>query len=232
MLETLKKKVLEANLELPKKNLVIYTWGNVSAINREQGLVVIKPSGVPYEELKAENLTVVDLDGNVVEGELSPSSDTATHLVLYKAFPEIGGIVHTHSPWCTKWAQAGRGIPALGTTHADYFYGEIPCTRKLTPLEIASEYEKNTGEVIVETFKDLNPTFTPGVIVNNHGPFNWGKDPLKAVENAVIMEEIAKLAYYTQSLTPEIEPINDQLLDKHFLRKHGKNAYYGQVQKG
>ncbi|KKK38932.1 ribulose 5-phosphate epimerase [Mesobacillus campisalis] len=230
MLEELKRQVLEANLELPKKNLVIYTWGNVSAIDREQGLVVIKPSGVPYEELRAEDLPVVDLDGNKVEGELNPSSDTATHLVLYKAFPEIGGVVHTHSPWCTKWAQAGRGISALGTTHADYFYGEIPCTRKLTPLEIASEYEKNTGEVIVETFKDLNPNFTPGVIVNNHGPFNWGKNPLKAVENAVIMEEIAKLAYYTQSLTPEIEPIDDQLLDKHFLRKHGKNAYYGQVQ--
>lgn len=231
MLKELKKKVLEANLELPKRNLVIYTWGNVSGIDREQGLVVIKPSGVPYEELGIENLTVVDLDGNKVEGELNPSSDTATHLVLYKAFPEIGGIVHTHSPWCTKWAQAGRTIPAYGTTHADYFYGDIPCTRQLTPLEIATEYEKNTGEVIIDTFKDINPSFIPGVIVNNHGPFNWGRDPLKAVENAVVMEEIAKLAYYTQGLSPEIEPIGNQLLDKHFLRKHGKNAYYGQIQK-
>lgn len=231
LLEELKKKVLKANLELPKRNLVIYTWGNVSGIDREQGLVVIKPSGVPYEELKVENLTVVDLDGNKVEGELNPSSDTATHLVLYKAFPEVGGVVHTHSPWCTKWAQAGRTIPAYGTTHADYFYGEIPCTRQLTPIEIATEYEKNTGKVIIDTFKDINPSFIPGVIVNNHGPFNWGKDPLKAVENAVVMEEIAKLAYYTQDLSPEIEAIENQLLDKHFLRKHGKNAYYGQIQK-
>ena len=231
MLEALKQKVLQANLELPKRNLVIYTWGNVSAIDRESGLVVIKPSGIPYEELRAEDLSVVDLEGNKVEGELNPSSDTATHLVLYKRFPEIGGVVHTHSPWCTKWAQAGRPIPAYGTTHADYFYGEIPCTRPLTSFEIANEYEKNTGEVIIETLKDLEPNCIPGVIVNSHGPFNWGKDPLKAVENAVIMEEIAKLAYYTQSLSPKIDPIDDQLLDKHFLRKHGKNAYYGQVQK-
>ncbi|WP_223592614.1 L-ribulose-5-phosphate 4-epimerase [Neobacillus bataviensis] len=230
MLEELKKKVLEANLQLPKRNLVIYTWGNVSAIDRKLGLVVIKPSGVDYDQLKAEDLPVVDLDGNKVEGDLNPSSDTATHLELYKAFPEIGGVVHTHSPWCTQWAQAGKAIPAYGTTHADYFYGEIPCTRPLTPLEIAADYEKNTGTVIAETFKDLNPNFVPGVIVNSHGPFNWGKDPLKAVENAVIMEEIAKLAYYTQSLSPTIDSIDDHLLDKHFLRKHGKNAYYGQVQ--
>ncbi len=231
MLEVLKKQVLEANLELPRRNLVIYTWGNVSGIDREQGLIVIKPSGVPYEELKVEDLCVVDLDGNIVEGRLNPSSDTATHLELYKAFPEIGGVVHTHSPWCTKWAQAGRTIPAYGTTHADYFYGDIPCTRQLTPLEIANEYEKNTGKVIIETFQDLNPNDIPGVIVYSHGPFNWGKDPLKAVENAVIMEEIAKFAYYTQSLSSEIGSIDDYLLDKHFLRKHGKNAYYGQNQK-
>lgn len=230
LLDELKKKVLEANLELPKRNLVIYSWGNVSGIDRERGLVVIKPSGVPYEQLKAGDLPVVDLDGNMVEGDLNPSSDTATHLELYKAFPKIGGVVHTHSPWCTKWAQAGRAIPSFGTTHADYFYGEIPCTRQLTPFEIANHYEKNTGKVIIDTFKDLNPSFIPGVIVNSHGPFNWGKDPLKAVENAVIMEEIAKLAYYTQSLSPQINSIDDYLLDKHFLRKHGKNAYYGQIQ--
>lgn len=230
LLDELKKKVLEANLELPKRNLVIYSWGNVSGIDRERGLVVIKPSGVPYEQLKAGDLPVIDLDGNMVEGDLNPSSDTATHLELYKAFPEIGGVVHTHSPWCTKWAQAGRAIPSFGTTHADYFYGEIPCTRQLTPFEIANQYEKNTGKVIIDTFKDLNPSFIPGVIVNSHGPFNWGKDPLKAVENAVIMEEIAKLAYYTQSLSPQINSIDDHLLDKHFLRKHGKNAYYGQIQ--
>jgi L-ribulose-5-phosphate 4-epimerase len=228
LLEDLKRKVLEANLELPKRNLVIYTWGNVSGIDREKGLVVIKPSGVPYEELKADDFPVVDLFGNKVEGDLNPSSDTMTHIMLYKSFPEIGGVVHTHSPWCTQWAQAGKSIPAYGTTHADYFYGEIPCTRKLTKLEIADEYEKNTGTVIIETFQDKNPNFIPGVIVNSHGPFNWGKDPLIAVEHAVVMEEIAKLAYYAQSLSPNVEPIDDNLLDKHFLRKHGKNAYYGQ----
>jgi L-ribulose-5-phosphate 4-epimerase len=229
LLEDLKRTVLEANLELSKRNLVIYTWGNVSAIDREKGLVVIKPSGVPYEKLKAEDFPVVDLNGNKVEGELNPSSDTMTHLMLYKAFPEIGGVVHTHSPWCTKWAQVGKPIPAYGTTHADYFYGAIPCTRKLTPQEIAEEYEKNTGAVIVETFNERNPNFVPGVIVNSHGPFNWGKDALEAVEHAVIMEEIAKLAYYTQSLSPGVEPIDECLLEKHFLRKHGKNAYYGQA---
>lgn len=227
-MEQLKKEVLEANLELPKRNLVIYTWGNVSAIDRESGLVVIKPSGVPYDELKLEDFPVVDLDGNVVEGELTPSSDTPTHLELYKAFPDIGGVVHTHSPWCTKWAQAGRPIPALGTTHADYFYGEIPVTRKLTAMEIEYEYEKNTGKVIVETFKQKDPNAVPGVLVHGHGPFNWGKNALNAVENAVIMEEIAKFAYYTQSLTPDVEAIDKHLLDKHYLRKHGENAYYGQ----
>lgn len=228
LLEELKEKVLEANLELPKKRLTIYTWGNASGIDRERGLIVIKPSGVPYEELTINNLPVVDLEGNRVEGKLNPSSDTATHLELYKAFPEIGGIVHTHSPWCTKWAQAGRSIPVFGTTHADYFYGNIPCTRPMTSYEIANDYEKNTGKVIIETFKNLNPQLIPGVIINRHGPFNWGKDPLEAVENAVIMEEIAKLAYYTLKLSPNIGPIEDHLLNKHFQRKHGINAYYGQ----
>lgn len=229
MLEELKQKVLEANLELLKRNLVIFTWGNVSGIDREKGLVVIKPSGVPYEELKAEDLPVVDLEGNKVEGELNPSSDTATHLVLYKAFPEIGGVVHTHSTWCTIWAQSGKEIPAYGTTHADYFYGDIPCTRPMTQSEIATNYEHNTGEVIVETFKHIDPNSIPGVIVNQHGPFNWGIDPMQAVENAVVMEEVAKFAYYTRSIASEIGSIDQHLLDKHFLRKHGKNAYYGQV---
>lgn len=228
MLESLKQQVLEANLELPKRDLVIYTWGNVSAIDRESGLVVIKPSGVAYEDLKVEDLPVLDLDGNKIEGDLNPSSDTATHLELYKAFPEIGGVVHTHSPWSTKWAQAGRSIPAYGTTHADYFYGPIPVTRKLSEAEIAEAYEVNTGKVIIETFKDLNPSAIPGVLVDGHGPFNWGTDAYKAVENAVVMEELAKFAYYTQSLSPNKEPIDQFLLDKHYLRKHGANAYYGQ----
>lgn len=228
LLESLKEQVLEANLELPNHNLVIFTWGNVSAIDRESGLVVIKPSGVAYEDLKLEDLPVVDLDGNKVEGDLNPSSDTATHLELYKDFPEIGGVVHTHSPWCTKWAQASRGIPAFGTTHADYFYGEIPVTRKLSEAEVKNEYEKNTGKVIIETFNNLNPNEIPGVLVDGHGPFNWGENALKAVENAVVMEEIAKFAYYTQSLSSKVEPIDDYLLDKHYLRKHGINAYYGQ----
>lgn len=232
MLRILKEQVLEANLELAKKNLVIYTWGNVSAVDRKSGLIVIKPSGIAYENLKLENLPILDLEGNKVEGDLTPSSDTATHLELYKAFPEIGGVVHTHSPWCTKWAQAGKAIPALGTTHADYFYGEIPVTRKLSEMEIANEYERNTGKVIIETFKNLNPNNIPGVLVDAHGPFNWGKDAHKAVENAVIMEEIAKLAFYTQCLSPNIESMNTYLLDKHFLRKHGANAYYGQKSNG
>ncbi|MCL7746836.1 L-ribulose-5-phosphate 4-epimerase [Halalkalibacter alkaliphilus] len=231
MLQDLKKKVLEANLELPKRDLVIYTWGNVSAIDRDTGLVVIKPSGVAYEDLKAEELPVLDLEGNQVEGRLKPSSDTITHILLYQAFPEIGGVVHTHSPWCTVWAQAGKAIPSLGTTHADYFYGEIPITRKLTKEEINHNYEKNTGEVIIETFEDKNPSYMPGVLVNNHGPFNWGKTPQEAVSNAVIMEEIAKLAYYTQSLTDAVKPIDNSLLDKHFLRKNGNDSYYGQVTK-
>lgn len=228
MLEDLKKSVLEANLELPKKGLITYTWGNVSGIDRERNLVVIKPSGVPYEELKLEHLVVVDLDGNVVEGSLNPSSDTPTHLIIYKNFKEVGGIVHTHSRWATLWAQSGRGIPALGTTHADYFYGEIPCTRKMTSEEIQGEYEKETGNVILETFKGINPIYVPAVLVNNHGPFTWGKDAHEAVHNAVVLEEVSMMAFHTCSLTPGIHPISQVLLDKHFLRKHGANAYYGQ----
>lgn len=228
MLESLKKSVLEANLELPRKGLITYTWGNVSGIDRTKGLIVIKPSGVAYEDLKLEDLVVVDLKGNIVEGKLNPSSDTATHLSIYNNFKEVGGIVHTHSRWATLWAQSGRGIPALGTTHADYFYGEIPCTRKMLSEEIEGEYEKETGNVIVETFKGINPLYIPGVIVNNHGPFTWGVDAQEAVHNAVVLEEVAMMAYYTCSLNPEIKPINQVLLDKHFLRKHGANAYYGQ----
>lgn len=228
MLEELKKSVLKANLELPKKGLITYTWGNVSGIDREKNLVVIKPSGVPYADLKLEDLVVVDLDGNIIEGSLNPSSDTPTHLVIYRNFKEVGGIVHTHSRWATLWAQSGRGIPALGTTHADYFYGEIPCTRKMTTEEIQGEYEEETGNVIVETFKDINPIYVPGVLINNHGPFTWGKDADEAVHNSVVLEEVSMMAFHTCSLTPGIHPINQALLDKHFLRKHGANAYYGQ----
>lgn len=228
MLENLKKQVLEANLELPKKGLVTYTWGNVSGIDRDAGLIVIKPSGVPYEKLKLEDLVVLDLDGNKVEGKLNPSSDTPTHLVIYRNFNDVNGVVHTHSRWATIWAQAGKSIPAFGTTHADYFYGDIPCTRKMTPEEINSDYEKETGNIIIETFKGKNPIYVPGVLVNNHGPFTWGKDAHEAVHNAVVLEEVAMMAYYTYSLTPGIGSISDTLLDKHFLRKHGANAYYGQ----
>lgn len=228
MLENLKKAVLEANLELPKRNLVTYTWGNVSGIDRESNLVVIKPSGVPYEDLKLEHLVVVDLEGNIVEGKLNPSSDTPTHLIIYKNFKEVEGVVHTHSRWATIWSQAGKGLPAFGTTHADYFYGEIPCTRTFTPEEVSGQYETETGNVIVETFNDKNPNFIPGVLVNNHGPFAWGKDAHEAVHNAVVLEEVAMMAYYTCTLTPGIGAIHQSILDKHFLRKHGANAYYGQ----
>lgn len=228
MLEDLKQSVLEANLELPKKGLVTYTWGNVSGIDRQSNLVVIKPSGIPYEDLKVEDLVVIDLDGNQVEGKLKPSSDTSTHLVIYRNFKQVGGVTHTHSRWATSWAQAGKGIPALGTTHADYFYGEIPCTRTLTPEEIQGEYELKTGEVIVETFLGRNPRFMPGVLVNNHGPFTWGKDAQEAVHNSVVLEEVAMMAYTASLLTPGIKSIDQVLLDKHFLRKHGVNAYYGQ----
>lgn len=228
MLESLKKKVLEANLELPQRGLVTYTWGNVSGIDRERNLVVIKPSGVPYEKLKIDDLVVVDLDGNRVEGSLNPSSDTPTHLVLYKNFKELGGIVHTHSRWATVWSQAGLSIPALGTTHADSFYGSIPCTRTMTDDEINGSYEEETGNVIVEAFKDKNPAYIPGVLVKNHGPFTWGKDPGEAVYNAVVLEEVAMMAYHTCILSSGITPIAQALLDKHFLRKHGPNSYYGQ----
>lgn len=229
MLEELKKKVLKANLDLVKYNLVTFTWGNVSGIDREAGLVVIKPSGVSYENMTVEDMVVVDLDGNVVEGKWKPSSDTDTHLVLYKAFECIGGIVHTHSQWATSWAQSGRGIPAYGTTHGDYFHGEIPCTRKMTPDEINGSYELETGNVIVEAFKDISAKNIPAVLVNSHGPFTWGTDPDNAVYNAVVLEEIAHMAYNTEMLNPQIQVMEKELLDKHFLRKHGLNAYYGQI---
>lgn len=231
MLEALKKQVLDANLLLPKYNMVTFTWGNVSGIDREKGLVVIKPSGVPYDELKVEDLVVVNLDGEIVEGNLRPSSDTATHLGLYKAFPKVGGVVHTHSPWATSWAQAGRSIPALGTTHADYYYGEIPCTRSLTEDEIKQGYEVETGNVIIETFETggLDPVAMPGVLVSGHAPFCWGKDAMQAVHNAVVLEEVAKMALHTYQLNPAIDSIDQFLLDKHYLRKHGANAYYGQT---
>ena len=228
MLEALKKKVYDANMELPKRSLITYTWGNVSGIDREAGLFVIKPSGVDYDVLKPEDMVVMNLAGERVEGDYNPSSDTATHLELYKAFPEVGGIVHTHSPWATSWAQAGRSIPCYGTTHADYFYGEIPCSRGLTVEEIEEAYEKNTGLVIIETFQGKNPMYVPGVILENHGPFTWGKDADEAVHNAVVLEEVAKMAYQTEQLKPEVKPAPQELQDKHFLRKHGENAYYGQ----
>lgn len=228
MLEQLKNEVLRANLDLVKYGLVTFTWGNVSGIDREKGFVVIKPSGVEYDGMTAEDMVVIDLEGNVVEGKWKPSSDTPTHLVLYKAFANIGGIVHTHSRKATSWAQAGRGIPAYGTTHGDYFYGEIPCTRKMTPKEIAGEYEKETGNVIVETFKDKSYADIPAVLVNSHGPFAWGTNPDNAVHNAVVLEELAFMAYNTEAINPEVKTMQQELLDKHYLRKHGKNAYYGQ----
>lgn len=231
MLEQLKQEVWEANLALPKHGLVTFTWGNVSGIDREQGLVVIKPSGVAYEELKADQLVVLNLQGDIVEGELRPSSDTPTHLALYRAFPQIGGIVHTHSSWATSWAQAGRAIPALGTTQGDYFYGTIPCTRAMTSEEIAGEYELETGHVIIETFEDISPADIPGVLVNQHAPFAWGKNADDAIHNAVVLEEVAKMAYRSFALNPELSSMDQALLDKHFLRKHGANAYYGQTKK-
>ncbi len=231
MLEQLKKEVWEANMLLPKYGLVTFTWGNVSGIDRESGLVVIKPSGVEYDEMKPEDMVVVNLDGKVVEGELNPSSDTPTHIGFYKAFPNIGGVTHTHSSYATSFAQAGRGVPALGTTHGDYFYGEIPCTRKMTPEEIAGEYEKNTGLVIIETFKDKDPDAIPAVLVHSHGPFTWGKNAVDSVHHAVILEECAKMAIRAYALNPELQPMQQELLDKHYLRKHGANAYYGQKKK-
>lgn len=225
-----KEEVLKANLALPQHDLVTFTWGNVSGIDRNTGLVVIKPSGVPYEQLTIEDLVVVDLEGNIVEGELRPSSDTPTHLALYRALPEIGGIVHTHSPWATSWAQAKRSIPAFGTTHADYFYGEIPCTRELSDEEIEAAYELETGHVIIETLSELHleAVAVPGVLVANHAPFCWGKDADEAVHNAVVLEEVAKMGIHALNLNPNLTPIKQSILDKHYLRKHGANAYYGQ----
>ncbi|MCI5739851.1 MAG: L-ribulose-5-phosphate 4-epimerase [Ruminococcus sp.] len=229
MLEALKQAVFEANLLLPKHNLVTFTWGNVSGVDREKGLMVIKPSGVEYDTMTAEDMVVVDLKtGKKVEGDLNPSSDTDTHVVLYNAFPEIGGIVHTHSRWATTFAQTGRGIPALGTTHGDYFYGEIPCTRKMTADEIGGKYELETGNVIVETFKDKQPNDIPAVLVHSHGPFTWGTDPKNAVHNAVVLEEVAFMAWHALQMRPDLPPMQQELLDKHYLRKHGANAYYGQ----
>ncbi len=228
MLEGIKRRVLKANLLLPKYDLVTFTWGNVSEIDREKELVVIKPSGVPYDELTKDKLVIVNLEGETVEGDLKPSSDTATHLELYKNFPKIGGIVHTHSPWATSWAQAGQGIPCFGTTHADHFYGQIPCTREMRNNEIEENYEKETGKVIVETFREKNENDIQAVLVNSHGPFVWGSDAEQAVKNSVVLEEIAKMAYRTVQLDKNKSSINSTLLDKHFLRKHGKDSYYGQ----
>ena len=228
MLEQLKKEVYEANMLLPKYGLVTFTWGNVSGIDRESGLFAIKPSGVEYDQLTPEDMVIVDLNGNVVEGKYKPSSDTPTPLELYKAYPEIGGVVHTHSSYATSWAQAKRGIPCYGTTHADYMYGEIPCARSLTAEEINSEYEKNTGLLIIETFKDRDVMAVPAVLCSNHGPFSWGKDAHEAVHNAVVLEEVAKMAYRTEIINKDVQPAPSVLQDKHYYRKHGANAYYGQ----
>lgn len=233
MLEELKQQVYEANMELPRRGLVTYTWGNVSGIDRHKGLFVIKPSGVEYDELKPEDLVVMDLDGNQVEGTLNPSSDTKTHLVLYRAFPQLGGIVHTHSPYAVSWAQAGKDIPCYGTTHADYFYGSIPCARHLTQAELNEDYEKNTGKAIVEEFQSrrLDPMSVPAVICHSHGPFTWGKDAAQAVYHSVVLEEVAKMAMFTRLVDPSSAAAPARIQDKHYARKHGPNAYYGQVKK-
>ena len=230
MLKELREAVYRANMDLPERGLVTYTWGNVSGIDREKGLMVIKPSGVEYENLTPDNMVIVDMDNKVVEGEFNPSSDTKTHVELYKAFPSIGGVVHTHSPHAVGWAQAGRDIPCYGTTQADYFYGSAPCTRDLTPKEVEEDYERNTGLVIIETFKsrNLDPVAIPGVLCRCHGPFSWGKDPAQAVYHAVVMEEMARMALYTVLLDPAARPAPQYVLDKHYMRKHGPNAYYGQ----
>ncbi|MEN8247405.1 MAG: L-ribulose-5-phosphate 4-epimerase [Bacteroidota bacterium] len=227
MLEKLKEEICEANLDLVKHGLVIFTWGNVSGIDRRSNLVVIKPSGVSYKSMKPSDMVVVDLDGNVIEGAFKPSSDTPTHLVLYREFQKIGGVVHTHSEWATSWAQAGKNIPVLGTTHADYFYKEIPCTRKMKKEEIGSDYEEETGNVILESFSELDYQQVPGVLVNNHGPFTWGNNAEEAVHNAVVLEEVAKMAFRSLQLNPK-SSMSQALINQHFLRKHGKNAYYGQ----
>lgn len=230
MLEELKQQVYEANMLLPKYHLVTFTWGNVSGIDRESGFFVIKPSGVDYEELTPDAMVVVDLDGKVVEGQYRPSSDTATHVELYKAFPNIGGVVHTHSPYATSWAQSGRDIPCYGTTHADYFYGPIPCLRCLNEEEIAEAYEENTGHLIVNEFARLGKDYeaVPAVLCKNHGPFCWGKDAFEAVHGAVVLEEVAKMAMWTESIQPTVQPAPQELQDKHYYRKHGAGAYYGQ----
>lgn len=229
MLEEIKKKVYLANMQLPAHKLVTFTWGNVSGIDRESGIMAIKPSGVEYDVLTPDDIVLVDINtGKKVEGRLNPSSDTATHVELYKAFGNIGGIVHTHSRWATVFSQSGSGIPALGTTHGDYFYGEIPCTRMMTPAEISGEYEKETGSVIIETFADKSPDDIPAVLVHSHGPFAWGTDPMNAVHNAVVLEELAFMAWHNLMMNPNLAPMQQELLDKHYLRKHGKNAYYGQ----
>ena len=228
MLEQLKRTVCEANLLLPKYDLVTFTWGNVSGIDRELGLIAIKPSGVPYDGMTPEDMVIVDLGGNVIEGKWKPSSDTATHIELYKAFPNIGGVVHTHSRWATTFAEAGQPIPAMGTTQADYFYGDIPCTRPMTEEEINGDYEKETGKVIVETFKNIQADDVPGVLVYSHGPFSWGTDPKNAVHNAVVMEEVAFMDWHALMINPEHRDMQKALLDRHYLRKHGANAYYGQ----
>lgn len=229
MLEELKQQVYEANMKLPAYGLVTFTWGNVSGIDRDKGLFVIKPSGVEYDKLKPEDMVVMNLLGEKVEGKYNPSSDTPTHLELYKAFEEIGGIVHTHSSYATSWAQAGRSIPCYGTTHADYIYGEIPCARSLSRDEINGEYEKNTGLLIIDTFKDRDPVAVPAVLCANHGPFTWGKDAAEAVHNAVVLEEVSKMAYRTELINKEVKPAPQVLQDKHYFRKHGEGAYYGQA---
>lgn len=230
MLEELKDKVCRANLDLVRHGLVLFTWGNVSAIDRVSGLVVIKPSGVSYDDMKPEDMVVVDLDGKVVEGRLNPSSDTPTHVVLYKAFPQAGGVVHTHSTYATSWAQAGLDIPNIGTTHADYFHDAVPCTPDMTESEVKGEYELETGNVIVRRFEGLNPVHTPGVLVKNHGPFTWGKDADEAVYNAVVLEQVAKMASISFGINPALT-MNPLLIEKHFSRKHGPGAYYGQIKK-
>ena len=231
LMKELRARVLEANLEIVRRGLVLYTFGNASGISREDGLVVIKPSGVPYESIKPEHLVITDLQGKLVEGNLKPSSDLATHLVLYRTFPNIGGVVHTHSEYATAWAQARSSIPVFGTTHADYFHGPVPVTESMTAEEIASDYEKNTGEIIVRTFQQMDPDSVPAVLVANHGPFTWGKDPADAARNAVVLEAVARMAYFTRSIEPDAPALSRELHDKHFLRKHGKAAYYGQSRK-
>ncbi|HHL0111783.1 TPA: L-ribulose-5-phosphate 4-epimerase [Klebsiella pneumoniae] len=227
-MQQLKQQVFEANMDLPRYGLVTFTWGNVSGIDRQRGLVVIKPSGIAYESMTVDDMSVVDLQGHVVEGRWRPSSDTATHLALYRRYPDLGGVVHTHSTHATAWAQAGLAIPALGTTHADYFFGDIPCTRALSAQEVGEAYELNTGQVIIETLGEANPLHTPGIVVYQHGPFAWGKDAHEAVHNAVVMEEVARMAWIARGINPQLQPIDSWLMNKHFQRKHGPNAYYGQ----